>query len=325
MGIIGNSPYNNPQMGSYGGTTGAMMGGGGNPYGQSGVPQGSFGGPPDPYGMSPADASWYGSQVGPGGLWQDYGEVPGGFGGSSWWNPATGQQVTQSGDVIVGYYGDSNAIRSTNPYTGETYINPDALMGPQGALGAKSGGGADYQGFTPSDFAGGQITPPDAYGGGNWDMGAMVDPSAVIEAYRPTMEANIGQGFAEAGNRLGASGFAMSTPYATALGDVERLARAQMNQRGLEYSYNAAEQQRAREMQTMMAQNAEMFGAWQQGGNWDMGAQGQNAQNAYNQWLAENQWGFQGNQQQNLFNQQNAMNQQNQQQQMLASLLGGLL
>ena len=258
-----------------------------------------------------------------GSAWESQGAMPGSFGGASWWNPQTGQQANQSGDVLAGYYGNSNAIRSTNTNTGESYINPGALMDAMGMSG--SGGGADYQGFTPSEFGGGQITPPGAYGGGNWDTSGMVDPSAVIEAYRPTMEANIGQGFAEAGNRLGASGFAMSTPYATALGDVERLARAQMNQRGLEYSYNAAESERAREMQAMMAQNAEMFGGRQQSGNWDMGAQGQNAQNAFNQWMAENQWGFQGNQQQNQFNQQNAMQQQMQQQQMLASLLGGLL
>ena len=291
--------YNNPQMGN-------------------------FGGNPQPQVLSPGDAQWYSQYSAPGSTWQNIGEIPGSFGGSSWFDPQTGQSSNQSGDVLSGYYGNSNAIRSTNPQTGESYVNIPMMIGMFGGS-YGSGGGAEYQAYDPTAFAGGQINAPGAYGGGDWNTSGMVDPSAVIDAYRPTMQANIDQGFAEAGNRLGQSGFGMSTAYANALGNVERLARAQMNQRGLEYSYNAAEAERAREQQAMMARNAETFGAWQQAGDWDIGAQGMNAQNAYNQWLAENQWGFQGNQQQNQFNQQQSMNDQMMQQQMLASLLGGLL
>ena len=135
------------------------------------------------------------------------------------------------------------------------------------------------------------------------------------------MEAEIGAGFAEAGNRLGQSGFAMSTPYATALGDVERLARAQMNQRGLEFQYDAGKFDAGNQMAAMMGENAERFGGWQQAGNWDMAAQQGNVGNAMQQWMLENQFGFQDQQAQNLYNQQNQQNQNS----FLAQLLGGLI
>ena len=192
-------------------------------------------------------------------------------------------------------------------------------MGMFDASGSGSGG---YDPYQMTDFQGGQINAPGAYGGGDWDVAKnVVNVHDVIESYRPTMEAEIGAGFAQAGNRLGQSGFAMSTPYATALGDVERLARAQMNQRGLEYQYDAGKFDAGNQMAAMMAENAEKYGGWQQAGNWDMAAQQGNESNAMQQWMLENQFGFQGNQAQNLYNQQDQMNQQ----QFLAQLLGGLI
>ena len=163
---------------------------------------------------------------------------------------------------------------------------------------------------------------PGAYGGGDWDVPKnVVNVHDVIQSYRPQMEAEIGSGFAQAGNRLGQSGFAMSTPYAQKLGEVEDLARNKMNQRGLEYEYNAGQFDAGNQMQAMMAKNAEQLAAWQQSGNWDMASQAQNLQNQMQQWMAQNQWGFQDNQGQNQWNQQ----QQQSQQSFLANLLGGLL
>ena len=238
---------------------------------------------------------------------------------NSYWNPYTGQ-MSQNYQPGAGFSSGMNApFAGAFAWTdnmGNRMVDPNALMGQ---FGGQGGGG--YNKFQATDYQGNPMNAPGAYGGGDWDVARNVtNVHDVIESYRPTMEANIGEGFAEAGNRLGQSGFAMSTPYAQELGDVERLARDQMNQRGLEYQYNAGQFDASNEMAAMMGQNAENFNAWQQSGNWDMDAQGQNAQNDFNQWMAQNQWGFQDNQGQNQWNQNNQYNQQ----QMLMSLMGGL-
>ena len=259
---------------------------------------------------SPDQASWQGS-------------APGRAGQSYSYNPQTGQSgwVNAAGGLQMGGsnpYG-GNALSWTDPFTGMKAIDPGAIKRMLEMMG---GGGGGYNSFTPSEYGGGDITAPAGYGGGNWDVAEnVVNVHDVVEAYRPTMEANIGQGFAEARNRLGQSGFAMSTPYATALGDVERLARAQMNQRGLEFEYDAGKFDASNQMAAMMGQNAENFNAWQTGGGWDMDAQGQNAQNAFNQWMAQNQWASEDNQGQNQYNQ----NQESQQQNWLMQLLGGMI
>jgi hypothetical protein len=297
-GQFDSSPYGNPQMGAYGGFSPQNAQGWYNPASQMEQWQNQF---------APAGAAW-----------QNMGQAPGSFGGSSWYNPQTGQQQTQSGDILAGYYGNSNAIQSTNPYTGQTYINPGALMGMFGGM---FGDGGGYNPYEMTQFSGGQISAPGAYGGGDWGRPEALSAAETIEAYRPMMEEEIGQGFAQAGNRMGQSGMAMSTPYAEALGRVEDLARNKMNARALEYTYDATKFDRNQEMARQMAQNAEMFGGWQQQGAWDMAAQQGNVGNAMQQWMLENQLGFQGNQAQNQWNQQNQMNQQ----QWLAQLLGGLL
>ena len=291
---FGSNPYQNPQMGAFGG------------------------GPPGWGNQNSMMYDWQNSFAPPESAWQ--GSAPGRAGQGYSYNPQTGQggYVNTAGGTQIGGsnpYG-SGALSWTDPYTGMKAINPDAIKRLLGMFGG--GGGGGYQSFTPSEFGGGQITPPGAYGGGDWDVpGNVVNVHDVVEAYRPTMEANIGQGFAEAGNRLGQSGFAMSTPYATALGDVERLARGQMNQRGLEFEYDAGKFDASNQMAAMMGQNAENYNVWQQSGNWDMGAQGQNSQNAFNKWMAQNQWAFQDNQGQNQYDQS--------QQNWLMQLLGGMI
>jgi hypothetical protein len=284
---FGGSPYDNPQMGYYGG--------------QENVNTGS------PY------AQWAGNQQ-PAWMQNNQFFDPNNPGMNSYYNPYTGD-TTQNYQGGFGFSSGMNApfsgAVSWTDRMGNRMFDPSAMN--------QFGGGDGYQNFQATDYQGNPINAPMGYGGGNWGRPEDLSAAEVIEAYRPTMEANIGEGFAEAGNRLGQSGFAMSTPYAQELGDVERLARAQMNQRGLEFTYDATKFDRGQEMQRQMAQNAEMFGGWQQHGNWDMAAQGQNEQNAFNEWMATNQWGFQDNQGQNQWNQQNQYNQQ----QMLMNLMGG--
>jgi hypothetical protein len=294
------NPYQNPQMGTP--TAGN--------YGA-----GQTVNPNSPYGQ------WMNSQQP---AWMQNQEFfdPNNPGMNSYYNPYTGdtQQNYQGG---VGFSSGMNApfsgAVSWTDNMGNQMYDPSAMMNAFGMGGGGSGGG--YQSYSPSDFQGGQITAPGAYGGGNWDPSQ--NPTSLhdlIESYRPTMEAEIGAGFAEAGSRLGQSGFAMSTPYANELGDVERLARGQMNQRALEYQFGAGQFDRQQDLARQLAQNQEMYGGWQTQGGWDMQAQGQNAQNAFNEWMAQNQWGFQDNQGQNQYNQ----NQEQQQQMMLMSLMGGM-
>ena len=236
---------------------------------------------------------------------------------NSYYNPYT-QDTTQNYQPGFGFGNGANAnfagAVSWTDRQGNRMFDPNAFN-------AQFGGGGGYNKFQSTDFQGNPMQAPGGYGGGNWGRPEDLSAAEVIESYRPTMDANIGEGFAEAGNRLGQSGFAMSTPYAQELGDVERLARAQMNQRGLEFTYDATKFDRGQEMQRQMAENQEMYNSWQQGGNWDMAAQGQNNQNDFNSWMAQNQWGFQDNQGENQWNQQNDYNQQ----QMLMNLIGGAI
>ena len=271
-------------------------------------------------------SSWY-NQQSPMANWQQQyapnqagwtNGAAGHFGQQFTYNPFTGQQGWKGSDLGIG--SRNNMLKWTDPNTGNSMIDPKLLMSQFGFGGQGQGGG--YQSFDPSAFEGGQMQAPGAYGGGDWDVPKnVVNVHDVIQSYRPQMEAEIGAGFAQAGNRLGQSGFAMSTPYAQKLGEVEDLARNKMNQRGLEYEYNAGQFDAGNQMQAMMGKNAEQLAAWQQSGNWDMASQAQNLQNQMQQWMAQNQWGFQDNQGQNQWNQQ----QQQSQQSFLANLLGGLL
>lgn len=328
--------YTNPQMGAVGG---------GSPANYAGAPaQGSYQSPlvtgqtPQGYvnpnspmtqwqmGQAPVEAMNIGPTAGHMGQMYSY-------------NPLTqqGDWVNAAGGFQIGGtnpYGQGT-VSWIDPITGMQAVDPNALKGLLAGFGFGSGGGASsdaaYVPYNVTPFSGASVSTPDPYGGGDWGRPEALSAAEVIESYRPTMENEIAQGFAEAGNRLGQSGFGMSTAYATALGDVERLARAQMNQRALEYGYDATKFDREQEMQRQMAQNAEKFGAWQTHGGWGMQAGLANAGNALQQWALQNQLGMQGNQIQNQFQLQqqqmdfqNQLAQQNQQNALLSSLLGGL-
>jgi hypothetical protein len=316
--------YTNPQMGAMGG---------GSPANYAGAPtQGTYQQSPvtgqTPQGyvntQSPMTA-WQMAQAPTEAMW--VGQTPDHMGQSYSYNPLTGQGdwVNAAGGLQVGGtnpYGQG-AISWIDPITGMQSIDPGALMD---AFGFNAGGGSatPYDPYQMTGFSPGQITPPDPYGGGDWSRPEELSAREVIESYRPTMEAEIGEGFAEAGNRLGQSGFGMSTSYAKALGDVERLARAQMNQRTLEYGYDATKFDRSQELARQMAENQEKYGGWQTHGGWQMGAQGQNVANEMQKWMLENQLGFQGHHAGQMFNLESQMMDKQMQQQMLASLLGGM-
>lgn len=287
------NPYQNPQMGQYGGSNMVNTNSPMHQWQMQQSPQG-----------------------------QQYNEFfdPNNPGMDSYYNPYT-QNTVQNYQPGSGIAGNSNApfanALSWTDAQGNKFVDPSQLSGLMGG-----GAGGGYQNYGMTDFQGGQMEAPAGYGGGDWDVAKnVVNVHDVIESYRPTMEAEIGAGFSNAGNRLGQSGFAMSTPYAQKLGEVEALARAKMNQRGLEFQYDAGKFDAGNQMQAMMAENAEKFGGWQQAGNWDMQAQAGNMGSDLQQWMLQNQYGFADNQGQNQWNQQNQM----QQQQMLAALLGGLL
>jgi len=295
QGSFSSNPYQNPQMGSFGGA----------PQGWGNQNSAMYG-----WGMgfAPPQSAWQGDA--PGRAGQDYSYNPM-TGQGGWTNSAGGLQIGGSNP-----YG-SGAVSWTDPHTGMRAINPNSLMSLFGDL----GGSGEYSPYQMSEFGGGTITAPSAYGGGDWSSPHDLDAAGVIESYRPMMEENIKRGFADAAARAGRSGMAMSTPYTESLGRVEQLAQDQMNQRALEYGYDATKFDRNQALARQMAQNQEAFGAWQQAGNWDMGAQQGNVSNAMQRWMLENQLGFQGNQYENQWNQQNEQNQYN----MLAALLGGLL
>ena len=255
-------------------------------------------------GFTPPEGQWQGPATGHQG--QDYSYNPA-TGQGSWENSAGGVQIGGSNP-----YGN-NALTWTDPFTGMQAINPGALQNLFGSM----GGGGGYQNYDMTNFQGGQMTAPEAYGGGDWSSPFGLSTEEVIESYRPQMQNEIDQGFAQAGNRLGASGFAISTPYAQKLGQVSDLATSKMNNMALQYGYDAAKFDRDQALARQMAQNQEGFAGWQQGGNWDMQAQQGNMNNAMQQWMMQQQIGLENNQGQNAYN--------NQQQDWLAMLLGGLL
>lgn len=280
-GSFSGNPYQNPQMGAYGGAPAG--------WGNTGSPMYGY-----QQGFAPPESAWRGDAPGQAGRDYSYNPMTGQGG---WMNTAGGLQIGGSNP-----YG-SGAVAWTDPITGMRAIDPSALMSAFGM----GGGGL---GYNMTDFKGGEITAPAAYGGGNWDSPFGLSTEEVIESYRPMMQNEIDQGFAQAGNRLGASGFAMSTPYAQKLGQVADLASAKMNNMALQYGYDATKFDREQALARQMAQNAEAFGGWQQHGNWDMAAQQGNANNALQQWMMQNEIGLANS---------------NQQQQMLAMLLQGLL
>jgi hypothetical protein len=214
-----------------------------------------------------------------------------------------------------------------NPKTGTKQINLGAINSLLGGFGMSGGGGGGYtpQSYTPTDFNPSQITPPSAYGGFDYDtIGSGIDPSAVIAAQEYRLQEAMEGDMANAGARAGKSGFAMSTPYMDSLGAAARKASQDRNAITMQYQYDAAQQQAQRDLQQQLQAAQIDFGAWNQQGNWGMQGQTTNAEMAFQKWLAENNIGMQNTQMQNEASWNNYQQQYGSQQDMLASILGGL-
>lgn len=288
-GQFGGSPYNNPNMQGWNNTSSQ-----GYQWQQ---------------GFAPDQASWVGS-------------TPGHQGQNFSYNPQTGEQgwVNTPG-VGIGQQrraGGGGMLSWTDPTTGNQMIDPGLLMGQFGGSGSGSGG---YQSYNPSGYSGGQVTPGEGYQAFDYStIGSGINPGEVIGAQEYKLQEAMEGDMAKAGARAGASGFGMSTPYMDSLGAAARKASQDRNALTMQYQYDAAQQQAQRDLQQQMQAANLDFGGWQTGYQGDLQAQMFNQGQGFDEWMAKNNWGFQDNQGQNQWN----MQQQNQQQQLLASLLGGL-
>lgn len=299
-GQFGGSQYNNPQMGFNPQAAGWF-----NPQNQ----------------MDQWQSQWQPEYT----QWNSYMD-PSQQGMQNWYNPFTGQ--TQS-NVMPGLaigtakgYGtlSDNMLKSIDPVTGSTIINPKVLQNMLGGFGF-GGNGAGFQGYDITDAPQTNVSAPGAWGGYNWDAQEMIDPSEVIAAQEYKLQEALDADMAKAGARLGQSGMAMSTPYAGAVADSARKAAQDRNAITLQYQYDAAKDAAARQQAQQMADAQMAFGGWQTQGGWDMQSQLANAQNALARWQLQNQLGMQNTQMQNQWNMMN----QGAQYDFLGALLGGLL
>ena len=204
---------------------------------------------------------------------------PGNPFGRNYRNPATGAIIEHDAPKLMI---DGQSAVWTDRMTGHKNINTDALFsGAGGVHGPWEGGG--YEGQDPWEQ---QLLDP----------GDMIDVEGVIESYRPRMEEEIARGFADAGNRMGKSGFAMSTPYAEALGGVERSALDDFTNTAMRYKYDAASQQKQQEMEAGMFNISKNYDAWAQGGQWGHEGAMQDESNRFGAWRQEGDWNQQNNQ-----------------------------
>ena len=95
-----------------------------------------------------------------------------------------------------------------------------------------------------------------------------VDPSAVIRANLPKIQEMQENSFADAAARFGATGMGVSTPYASALGDVSRKASNDIAALTEGYYYQSASDAAARQLQADLANRQNQLAV---GGQW-MGA-----------------------------------------------------
>jgi hypothetical protein len=359
---FGGSGYNNPQMSVnnlYGGGQGQSQpsSGGFNPQGynpySSGSPQ------PNTTGNAAQDAynyqrwlqagggqsanpalpgNWY-NQNSPMSQWQQgfappqaawQGDAPGHQGQEYSYNPLTGEGgwVNASGGTSINGYNPygGDALTWTDPKTGMKSINTSALSGLMGGLGF-GGSSKDWepQTYSLTDMPEtGKVTPGAGWGGFDYDtIGSGIDPGAVIAAQEYKLQEAMEGDMAQAGARAGKSGFAMSTPYMDSLGAAARKASQDRNAITMQYQYDAAQQQAARDTQQQLDAANKAFGGWQTGYMGDLDAQKFNAGNAMQQWLMQNEMGMKNV---DLQNQASMYNQGNEQALMnqILGMIGGL-
>jgi len=241
------------------------------------------------YNTASQDFPWWAAQKPADAMWQSGMEAgPDALGSIGFYNQATHEFETRGRPgMSVGGNGKTYFSKSIDPVTGQVRYDTSGLSGMFSGL-----GGA---GFKPWE-GGGEYEAPAPWEQMMIDPGQMIDTGAVVESFRPRMQEEIARGFAEAGNRAGQSGFAMSTPYMERLGGVERKATNDMNNILAQYGYGAAEAQAARQMQAAQANAANNLAAWQTGGQWQHEHGLADLNNQFGAWQAENNWN-QNNQQ----------------------------
>jgi hypothetical protein len=234
------------------------------------------------------------------------------------YNPDTGEQGWVNDPTGLAISGEGGRLSWIDPETGMRTINPSEMQKMMGQFG---GGGGQGGGYQYQGGGGGNVTPGEGYQGFDYEsIGSGIDPSAVIAAQEYKLQEAMEGDMARAGGRAGASGFAMSTPYANQLGEAARSASADRNALTMQYQYDASQAQAQRDS-AQQQQAAQLdFGGWQTGYGGDLQSQMFNQQQGFQENQARNQYGFANWQnQQNQQNQQNNMNQQ-----LMAQLMGGL-
>ena len=134
----------------------------------------------------------------------------------------------------------------------------------------------------------------------NYQLGELrsVDPEAAIAASKPRLEEEARRGFANVAGRFGAAGGGFAnTPYASALGTVQRNAQNDLNQTTQQYLYDASKFNRSNELaqQQLKAQMdsqeaGRALSSWGQSGNWDMEAQLDQLNRQFQEWAQTGQW-----------------------------------
>ncbi len=343
MGLYGSGgqfggAYQNPNYGSMGGQ---MAGGLFNQGDQRDRGQASQM-PYNPYGAQPVsqeqqnqmaqqywDMQMAQMQQGGGGYGQQ-----GGYGGYQ-----NGQQgnMQQGGGGYggSGTYGDGH-FNLSGP-GGETLFDmkrypnsTHAQMGDWGAAFGFGGPGNGWGGGNPEmrGYGGGEYEAPGKWGGGTFEAPqSSFDASQMVERMEPILQRQREQGFAEVGDRFGQSGFAMSTPYAQQLGDVERNLQENLAKEAWGVQANLDQQRANRDLTAQQNEWNRRVGAWGQHGGWqnqgELAGMGQDMQ----QWQQQGNWDqqnanrdFAGWQQQ----QQNNMQQQAMMQSLMPMLMGGM-
>lgn len=200
--------------------------------------------------------------------------------GHGWMNPGGYKGITLGG----------KSFASMDPQ-GNLNFNPGAMSGMFGAMGGGSAGGgydfSDYPTFTP--YQAGEIPTVGPYEVSDFAQ-QIVDTNNVINAAMPGIYEQQEKGFANAANRMGQSGMAMSTPYAEALGEVSRKSGNDIAALTEAYRYNASEALAGRRMEEELQQRQLEEQAWAQQQQLNMAAQMANQNNQYNAWNAQNQW-----------------------------------
>jgi hypothetical protein len=203
------------------------------------------------------------------------------------------------------------------------FFNPAAMGWGAGG----EGGGGWGQNPTMSPFSGRDYQVPGKWSGGSMDAPqSSADAADMIQRMQPILQRQRESGYAQAGDRLGQSGFAMSTPYAQQLGDTERQLQENLAKEAWGVQAGLDEQRANRDLAAQQNQFNRQLQAWGQHGGWQHGGQLAGMGQDLASWQQMGNWDQQnanrdfGAWQTNM---QNQMMQQQMMQSLLPMLMGG--